>query len=159
MTDVTTLPYRPCVGIMLLNHDNHVFVGERHDYPGAWQMPQGGVDAGEDVEAAFFREMREEIGTDKATILKIMDQPLRYDLPARLQKKLWGGAFRGQEQIWIAARFNGHDTDINLDAHAPAEFKRWQWVARDETINLIVPFKRDTYAQVMQAFADVTVTD
>jgi len=157
MIEISSLPYRPCVGIALFNHANKVFVGERIDSPGAWQMPQGGRDDGEDVEAAFFREMKEEIGTDQATILKILDQPLRYDLPPLLQKKLWNGAYRGQEQIWIAARFEGTDSDINLNAHNPPEFQRWQWVAPGEVTNLIVPFKKDTYRQVMLAFADLAI--
>ena len=157
MTEIHLLPYRPCVGIALFNQMNKVFVGERIDSPGAWQMPQGGMDAGEDASAAFFREMKEEIGTDKATILKIMARPLRYDLPPHLQTRLWNGLYRGQEQIWIAARYTGTDGDINLGAHTPAEFQRWQWVERDDAINLIVPFKRDTYRQVMQEFADLPV--
>ncbi len=155
MTDISHLPYRPCVGIVLFNQASKVFVGERIDSPGAWQMPQGGVDDGEDVRSAFFREMKEEIGTDKATILKILDRPLRYDLPPHLQTRLWNGRFCGQEQTWIAARFNGMDDDININAHTPPEFQRWQWVARDDVVDLIVPFKRDTYRQVIQAFADL----
>jgi putative (di)nucleoside polyphosphate hydrolase len=149
------LPYRPCVGITLLNAEGKVFVGERLDSPGAWQMPQGGIDPGEDPQTAFFREMREEIGTDKAEILRIHDEALRYELPPRLLGKLWGGQFRGQEQIWIAARFKGTDADIKIDAHNPPEFGRWQWVALDDVPKLIVPFKRDTYAKVIGAFRDL----
>ena len=104
------LPYRPCVGITLFNENGHVFVGERLDNPGAWQMPQGGIDQGETTEDAFFREMKEEIGTASAKILKIHDKPLRYDLPPYLLGKLWGGRWGGQEQIWIAARFTGAGT-------------------------------------------------
>jgi putative (di)nucleoside polyphosphate hydrolase len=149
------LPYRPCVGITLLNAQGQVFVGERLDSPGAWQMPQGGIDPGEDAQTAFFREMREEIGTDKAEILRIHDEPLRYELPPRLLGKLWGGQFRGQEQIWIAARFLGTDGDIRINAHNPPEFGRWQWVALNDVQKLIVPFKRDTYAKVITAFGDL----
>lgn len=152
MNNFEHLPYRPCVGIALFNDSGKVFVGERIDSPGAWQMPQGGMDAGEDIETAFFREMREEIGTGKATIIRVMDAPLRYDLPPHLQGKLWNGAFRGQEQTWVAARFCGSDADINLNAHTPPEFQRWQWVPLSEVINLIVPFKRDIYRQVIAAF-------
>lgn len=153
MIAIDQLPYRRGVGIALFNDRHQVFVGERIDTPGAWQMPQGGIDDGENLEAAFFREMAEEIGTNKADIIKIMDKPLLYDLPPELQKKLWGGAFRGQEQIWIFARFTGTDSDINLNAHQPAEFKNWQWVELDRVIDLIVPFKRDIYRIVIKEFS------
>ena len=146
------LPYRRGVGIALFNNQHQVFVGERVDSPGAWQMPQGGIDDGEDLEIAFFREMREEIGTDKARIMKIMDKPLLYDLPPDLQTKLWGGTFRGQEQIWIAALFTGSDEDLNLNSHTPAEFQRWQWVDLDKVVELIVPFKREMYSHIAQEF-------
>lgn len=149
------LPYRPCVGITLFNADGKVFVGERLDSPGAWQMPQGGIDPGEDSKTAFFREMREEIGTDQADILRVHEEILRYELPPRLRGKLWGGKYRGQEQLWIAARFRGTDADISIQAHNPPEFGRWQWVALNEVQNLIVPFKRDTYAKVIAAFGDL----
>jgi len=146
------LPYRPCVGITLFNKKGKVFVGERLDNPGAWQMPQGGIDEGESVEQAFFREMAEEVGTDKATILKIHDKPLRYALPPHLQGKLWDGKWGGQEQTWVAARFTGTDRDVNIKAHYPQEFGKWQWVGLDEVLDLIVPFKRDTYREVIKAF-------
>ncbi|MDB5491138.1 MAG: Adenosine (5)-pentaphospho-(5)-adenosine pyrophosphohydrolase [Micavibrio sp.] len=149
---VDHLPYRRGVGIALFNDKHQVFVGERIDSPGAWQMPQGGIDDGEDLETAFYREMQEEIGTDKATIIKVMDKPLLYDLPPELQQKLWGGIFRGQEQTWIAARFTGGDADIKLDAHEPQEFQRWQWVDLDKVVDLIVPFKREIYTRIAQDF-------
>lgn len=149
---MSSLPYRPCVGIALFNAEGKVFVGERLDNPGAWQMPQGGIDDGEDIQTAFFREMKEEIGTDRAKILKIMDRTLSYALPPHLLGKLWGGRWGGQEQTWIAARFTGTDTDINIYAHNPPEFGRWQWVALNEVLNLIVPFKRNTYREVIREF-------
>jgi putative (di)nucleoside polyphosphate hydrolase len=149
------LPYRPCVGITLFNQAGKIFVGERIDSPGAWQMPQGGIDPGEDIETAFYRELREEAGTDKADILRIMDSPLKYDLPPKLQARLWNGAYRGQEQTWIAARFTGADSDISLTAHNPPEFQRWQWVALEDVMDLIVPFKKETYRQVIAAFKDI----
>lgn len=151
----TELPYRPCVGIALFNDDNHVFVGERIDNPGAWQMPQGGIDEGETVEDAFFREMEEEIGSTLAEIIKIHDTPLRYDLPPHLLGKLWNGQFGGQEQIWVAARFMGLDSDINIHAHRQPEFQAWQWSPLDQILDLIVPFKRETYAEVITAFKDI----
>lgn len=144
------LPYRPCVGIALLNKNNQVFVGERIDSPNAWQMPQGGIDQGEEITSAFFREMKEEIGTDQAKIIKILDKPLRYDLPARLRGRLWNGRYAGQEQTWIAARFTGDDSNININAHTPPEFRAWKWAGLDEILDLIVPFKKDTYIQVLK---------
>ena len=153
--DYSHLPYRACVGIALFNHDNKVFVGERLDNPGAWQLPQGGIDEGETVEQAFFREMLEEIGTDKADILKIHDEALRYDLPPHLLGKLWGGRYAGQEQTWVAARFTGSDDDINIYYYRYPEFKAWQWVTLNEIFDLVVPFKRDTYRQVIEAFKDI----
>lgn len=149
MTDVTSLPYRPCVGLALFNRDGKVFVGERIDTPGAWQMPQGGVDEGEDILAAAYRELMEEVGTDKAELIEVAGTRLRYDLPAELQRKLWNGVYRGQEQTWVALRFTGDESDINLNAHDPAEFMAWKWVALDQVADMIVPFKRDLYAQII----------
>lgn len=147
--------YRPCVGITLFNKQGQVFVGERIDGPGAWQMPQGGIDEGESVEQALWRELYEEVGTDKAEILKIADNAIRYDLPEHLQKKLWKGRYAGQEQTWVALRFTGNDSDINLQAHNPAEFQAWQWVDLEETVNLIVPFKKDIYREVIEMFKNL----
>lgn len=146
------LPYRPCVGIALFNKENLVFVGERIDTPGAWQMPQGGIDKDETIEQAARRELREEIGTDKAEIIKIFPDKIRYDLPSDIQKKLWGGKFAGQEQTWVAAKFTGRDSDIDITLHggAPPEFRNWQWIALGKTIDLIVPFKRETYRRIIE---------
>lgn len=153
----SSLPYRPCVGITMFNSVGHVFVGERIDSPGAWQMPQGGIDEGEDILTAAFRELKEEVGTDKATLIKISGTKIRYDVPPELSTKHWGGKYRGQEQTWVALRFTGNDSDIRLDAHTPAEFDKWQWVPLTKTVDLIVPFKRETYAQVIQLFQDITL--
>lgn len=147
--------YRPCVGIALFNDQGRVFVGERIDGPGAWQMPQGGIDEGESVEEALWRELYEEVGTREAKVLKIADKTIRYDLPEHLQKKLWKGHYAGQEQTWVALRFTGKDSDINLNAHNPAEFQAWQWVDLDQTVDLIVPFKRDIYSKVIALFKDI----
>ena len=143
--------YRPCVGVMLLDRDNRVFVGERIGAPGAWQMPQGGIDDGETPLAAARRELREEAGTDKAEFLAESAGWLSYDLPAHLRKKLWHGRFRGQTQKWFAFRFLGSDADINLKTHHP-EFQRWRWVEMRELPLHIVPFKRRVYEQVVAEF-------
>ncbi len=155
MTDITSLPYRPCEGLALFNHEGKVFVGERIDTPDAWQMPQGGVDEGEDILAAAYRELMEEVGTDKADVIEISQTKLRYDLPPELQRKLWNGIYRGQEQTWVALRFTGEDKDINLNAHDPAEFKAWKWVALDQVADMIVPFKRDLYGQIIRMLSHI----
>jgi putative (di)nucleoside polyphosphate hydrolase len=149
------LPYRPCVGIALFNRDGLVFVGERVDTPGAWQMPQGGIDHGEGIINAVYRELREEIGTDKVSIIRIADEKLRYDLPEHLQEKLWSGRYRGQEQTWVAAEFTGENTDIDLNTYKQAEFNAWEWVDIRTCLERIVPFKRDVYQDVIRLFADL----
>ena len=145
--------YRPCVGIALFNARGEVLVAERGDNPGGWQMPQGGIDPGETPETAVFREMKEEIGTDKARIIGMMEDWQYYDLPDALAKKLWGGKYKGQRQKWIALEFTGTDADIRLDTHEHREFMQWKWVALTDVLNLAVPFKRDVYAKVVEAFA------
>lgn len=146
-------PYRPCVGIMLINDNGHIFGGQRIDNRAeAWQMPQGGIDAGEDVETACFREMREEIGTDKADILSIHPEWLNYDIPLPLADRLWGGSYRGQSQKWVALRYTGQDSDINIATDEP-EFFSWQWISPADLIQLAVPFKRPVYEDIMTQFA------
>ena len=146
------LPYRPCVGVMLLNSLGQVFVARRYDSKDAWQMPQGGIDDGESVREAALRELKEEIGTDKAEILGETAEKLRYDLPDHLLGKVWKGRWRGQEQVWLAARFTGKDSDIDLDTEHP-EFDAWKWVDADALPSLIVPFKRAVYETVLAEFA------
>lgn len=148
-------PYRPCVGIALFNKDGKVFVGERIDTPGEWQMPQGGIDAGEDIVTAAFRELGEEIGTHKAEIMEIHDEKILYDIPAHILERLhriWDKPYIGQEQTWVAMRYTGKDSDINLNAHNPPEFARWKWEALANTPSLIVTFKWDVYDKVAAAF-------
>ena len=148
-------PYRPCVGIMLINQQGDIFGGQRLDNRAeAWQMPQGGIDEGEDVETACFREMREEIGTNKADILRLHPDWLNYDIPRPLADNLWSGAYRGQTQKWVALRFTGEDTDINIQTEDP-EFISWQWLSPDQLIQRAVPFKRDVYTNIMAEFKDL----
>lgn len=150
--DVTSLPYRPCVGVMLINSDNKVFVGQRLDQIAeAWQMPQGGIDPGEEPEATAFRELREEIGTDKAEIVAQSRDWLTYDLPADLVGRMWKGRYRGQRQKWFAMRFLGDDRDIDLATHEP-EFMAWRWIEPDLLPEVIVPFKRDLYIRIVAEF-------
>ncbi len=152
------LPYRLGVGIMLINRDGHVFVGRRIDQTvEGWQMPQSGIDDGESPEAAALRELKEEVGTDKAEIIRSLDEWFAYDLPAHLVGVALHGKYRGQKQKWFALRFLGSDKDINLTAHEP-EFATWRWAPMDDLLALIVPFKRDTYKKVIAAFKDLGVT-
>jgi len=146
--------YRPGVGIMLINAARHVFVAQRADrLVDAWQMPQGGIDDGESPNDAVWRELMEEVGTDKARILRESEHWLYYDLPPDLQKKLWGGKYLGQRQKWFALEFTGLDRDINIEAHNHPEFSVWKWAPADQLLDLIVPFKRDVYAKVLREFA------
>ena len=145
------LPYRPCVGIMLFNQDGKVFVGKRIDQTvEGWQMPQGGIDKGEEPREAVLRELQEEVGTAKAQILGEMEAWVTYDLPKHLVGVAFHGKYRGQKQKWFALRFTGTDADIDLTAHEP-EFADFKWVDLKELPDLIVPFKRDTYRQVIAA--------
>lgn len=149
------LPYRPCVGIMLLNRDGQVFVGRRIDQTvEGWQLPQGGIDEGESPREAALRELEEEIGTRNAEILREHDEWLSYDLPAHLLGVALHGRYRGQRQKWIAMRFLGQDSEINVRTSEP-EFAQWKWLSLDALLRLVVPFKRDTYAKVIRAFGDL----
>jgi putative (di)nucleoside polyphosphate hydrolase len=153
------LPYRPCVGVMLVNGDGKVFVGKRIDNKegDAWQMPQGGMDDGEDVLAAGLRELGEETGVTEANsaLLARSKEELLYDLPEELVGKLWGGKYRGQRQHWLLMRFTGADEEIDLEAHDPAEFCEWKWVDPELLPELIVPFKKRVYRAVLEEFREL----
>jgi putative (di)nucleoside polyphosphate hydrolase len=149
------LGYRAGVGIMLKNSAGRIFVGRRIDMPGlpAWQMPQGGIDPGESPRQAALRELKEEIGTDKAEILVESREWRHYDIPAEIARKLWGGRYRGQRQKWFLMRFTGTDADIDLAAPHP-EFDAWQWADPDDLPRLIIPFKRPLYLAVLAEFRE-----
>lgn len=149
------LPYRPCAGIMLLNARGEVFVAKRIDTQAeAWQMPQGGVDEGEDVTEAMYRELWEETGVtrDKVSLLEAPEEWLHYDLPEELIGKLWGGKYRGQKQRWFVLRFEGEDADITIETEHP-EFSEWKWLSMAQLPEVIVPFKQELYATLAERFA------
>lgn len=150
--DPATLPYRPCVGVTLINRQGLVFVARRIDTEmEAWQMPQGGIDEGEDPATAALRELEEEVGTNKAEIIAETKDWLQYDLPHDLIGKVWKGHYRGQRQKWFAMRFLGDDADINLETEHP-EFCAWKWERLERLPNLIVPFKRKIYQDIVSEF-------
>ena len=148
--------YRRGVGVMLLNAAGKVFVGARIDNSDdAWQMPQGGIDEGEDDPwLTALRELEEETGIPPSLVERLADCPerLKYDLPPDLRPKLWGGKYRGQDQDWFLARFLGTDRDINIQTKHP-EFREWKWIEPDRLPELIVPFKRDLYRRLLREFA------
>ncbi len=153
--DIARLPYRPNVGVMLANPAGRIFVGERLDSAGAWQMPQGGIDAGETPRDAALRELEEETGVSPrlVTIEAELDRWLTYDLPTDLVGKLWKGRYRGQKQRWFLMRFHGSDKDVDIRTPHP-EFSRWQWLEPDALLAHIVPFKRPVYEAVLAGFRD-----
>jgi putative (di)nucleoside polyphosphate hydrolase len=149
---MSDLPYRPCVGMLLLNTEGRVFAGKRIDQTvESWQMPQGGIDPGEEPRQAALRELREEVGTDKVEILAEHSDWLNYDLPEHLIGVALHGKYRGQTQKWFALRFLGADSDIDL-ATPHQEFSEWKWLTGSELAGLIVPFKREIYTKVFGAF-------
>jgi putative (di)nucleoside polyphosphate hydrolase len=159
MTDFLKLPYRPCVGVMLVNPGGMAFVGKRIDNKEGdwWQMPQGGIDKGEELREAALRELWEETGVGDGLVDLIAQtrEELLYDLPDQLLGKLWGGKYRGQRQHWFLGRFQGGDDDIRLDAHKPPEFCEWKWVEPELLPELIVPFKKRVYRAVLDEFRDL----
>lgn len=150
----STLPYRPCVGMMLVNMEGKVFVGQRLDsVVEAWQMPQGGIDPGEEPRDTALRELGEETGiaADLVNIIGTARDELFYDLPDELIGKIWGGKYRGQRQTWFLMRFLGTDADVNIQT-AHQEFRDWRWVTPEELPELIVPFKKKLYRDLVQEF-------
>jgi putative (di)nucleoside polyphosphate hydrolase len=155
------LPYRPCVGTMVFNRDGRVFVGRRTSGPEqfdadvqhSWQMPQGGIDSGEEPFRAALRELCEETNITSVTLLGESRDWLTYDLPPALIGIAWNGRFRGQRQKWYALRFTGSDAEIDIAAGHPPEFVAWRWAAVSELPDLVVPFKRQVYAAIVAEFA------
>lgn len=156
-TNFNKLPYRSNVGIMMVNEKGFVFVGQRLDNnQNAWQMPQGGIDAGEDPETAAYRELLEETGVKKQDIrfLASSSQWLSYDLPEDLIPILWNGKFRGQKQKWFLFKFLGEDGDINIATEHP-EFSKWKWISKENLLKEIVPFKKSVYENVLKEFKNI----
>jgi len=161
---MSDLPYRPNVGAVLFNREGLIFVARRADMPnaegpaGGWQLPQGGIDDGEDPRTAVLRELEEEIGTCKAEVIGEHPDWLTYDLPSNLLGIAWRGRYRGQRQRWFALRFTGEDSDIRLDLDPHPEFDAWRWVALADLPALAVPFKRAIYDVLAASFAKFAVS-
>ena len=151
----TSLPteYRSGVGMMIINHQSKIFVGQRFDKDNsAWQMPQGGIDKGESAIIALKRELEEETGINKNfDIIKTSKKKYTYDLPISLQKKLWRGKYKGQEQKWFLIKFIGNDEEINIRTKKP-EFKKWKWIHKEKLIDIIIPFKKELYRKILEEF-------
>jgi putative (di)nucleoside polyphosphate hydrolase len=152
--DPESLPYRPCVGVMLINDEGLIFAGRRIDSAApAWQMPQGGIDAEEKPKAAALRELWEETGVT-ADLVEFVAKThgwVTYDLPPDLLGKVWGGKYRGQRQKWFLFRFKGTDAQVNIATDHP-EFSEWCWIGAEEMVASIVPFKRAVYEEVVRSF-------
>ena len=154
MQDLSALNYRPCVGLMIVNERKHIFTGQRLGYTSlAWQMPQGGIEKGEDCLVAAYRELEEEtsIAKGKVELLAVSKNWFSYDLPLDLVPKLWNGLYKGQSQKWFLMRFLGDDTDINLTTKVP-EFSSWRWSSKEQLIKYIVPFKKELYRKILKEF-------
>ena len=154
MTYKQNLPYRPCAGIMLFNKQGRVLVGQRLDtYLNAWQLPQGGINEGEEPQTAALRELEEEIGTANVAIIGEVEKWLNYDLPPELLGQLWKGRFRGQTQKWFAMRFLGDDIEIDPTGVENPEFSAWKWSSIEEIQEMAVPFKQAIYGIVVSEFS------
>lgn len=154
MEGLSDLNYRPCVGLMVINDKKNIFTGQRLDFVStAWQMPQGGIDDGEEELNAAYRELREETSITKKNVklLAMSNDWYSYDLPVELVSKLWNGIYIGQKQKWFLMEFIGNDDEINLKTEIP-EFSCWRWSTKQELIESIVPFKKDLYEAVIKEF-------
>ena len=151
--NIESKKYRKGVGILIINDQKNIFVGQRFDKDkSAWQMPQGGIDRGESSIIALKRELAEETGINKNyKIIRCSNKKYRYDLPYYLQKKLWKGKYKGQEQTWFLLQFKGKDSEINIKTEKP-EFKKWKWISKDKLLKIIVPFKKKLYLSVLNEF-------
>jgi putative (di)nucleoside polyphosphate hydrolase len=147
--------YRKCAGVVLVNDAGMIWVGERNDAAGAWQMPQGGIDPGEDPQQAALRELEEETGTSNVEFLAAAPHWVKYDLPDDLMRRSWKGRWRGQMQMWFVYRFCGEDSEIDVLGVAKPEFDRWRWVQPQSVPGLIVAFKRPVYEAVIEMFEPV----
>lgn len=153
--EISQLPYRPCVGVMLANPRGHIFVGQRIDRDTeAWQMPQGGLDKGERTIDAAYRELEEEtsVTPNLVTLEGESAELIRYDIPHQLVPNIWKGRYRGQEQKWFLMRYHGEENQVNLETKHP-EFSQWKWIPKEELVAAIVPFKRAVYEQVLAEFS------
>ena len=149
--DVGEGNFRRNVGIMIVNREGRILVGEAIHYPGEWMMPQGGIDPGESVIEAAVRELREETGIEQAELLGVDNTWRTYTLPREISRRAWGGRYLGQAQIWAAFRFTGDDADIDIATEHP-EFARWKWTNPENLIREIIEFKRDIYREVLAAY-------
>ena len=148
--------YRKCVGMMIINIKKEVLVGKRIDHPsGYWQMPQGGIDENENPEEAVWREMREEIGTNNANMIKQSKQWINYEIPSETLVTLpWGNIYVGQTQMWFAFKFKGNEEEIDTNTENP-EFSEWKWTHHHLLVENIVPFKREVYKKILIEFKEL----
>lgn len=161
MSDGDFSEYRPNVGVVLFNRSGRVWLGRRVNTRGPrnWQFPQGGIDEGEDLEAAALRELYEETGVRSAEPLGRVEEWIAYDFPPAVLRRGDARGYKGQRQMWLAMRFTGDDSEVDLNAHPPQEFDRWRWATLEETPDLVAPFKRATYARVIRDFERFARTD
>ena len=154
MNGVSQEKYRACVGLMVINKKKEFFTGQRLDFKSnAWQMPQGGINDGENAESAAFRELEEETSIGKCDVQLIAESKnwIKYDLPSYLVPQLWNGKFKGQKQKWFLFSYLGQDKEINIETSEP-EFSRWRWSSKEQLVKSIVPFKRDVYTTILDEF-------